>query len=72
MTGIASVREAVELLLPAALREGGKRGPRGEKSAKNGRRDGKNAVETSDERAPNRIISGHGCSATRAMLILPI
>lgn len=48
VTGIVSVREAVELLLPAALSEGGKRGPRGEKSAKNGRRNGKNAVETSD------------------------
>ncbi len=50
ISGITSVREAVELLLPAALSEGGKRGPRGakndSKSAKYGARNNKNSAES--------------------------
>jgi DNA repair protein RadA/Sms len=53
ISGITSVREAIELLLPAALLEGGKRGPRGAKNggrgAQNGRRSHQNASEMSED-----------------------
>lgn len=65
-SGIASVREAVELLLPSAL-DGGRRGQRGaqsgERGSKNGRRNGKTGDENAAELHETDAVKSNNLSA---------